>query len=112
MGELKWANVMNDANVTLYYDELAEAITSENIQYQDIWNLNEKGLTMDSGVLHQCIAMGVDQLELQIPGDECRKMVTALECISAAGLYLLPLIIHEGAEKDDEWIRNNPCGAE
>ena len=48
--------------------------------------------------------VGSNQTNPKITADESRKTVTILECVSAAGATIGPLVIHEGAEKDAEWV--------
>lgn len=111
-GEAKRASGANKTNVDSFFDVLQQALEDPDLHPADIWNVDEKGITMDGGVLQQHVLVDSDQAEPKLYGDENRKMVTIIECISATGGLIPPLIIHEGAEKDGEWVRNNPCGAE
>jgi hypothetical protein len=88
------------------------AKASQTVVPDNIWNCDEKGFQANGGVVRRRVIVGNDQKDPKITGDESRKMVTVLECVNARGVAIAPLIIHEGAEKDGEWIANNPCKAE
>jgi len=109
-GEAKRGNGLSKANVESFFKELK--IASEGVNYEDIWNVDEKGFQANGGVLRQRVLVADEQKEPKIMGDESRKMVTILECTSATGSLISPLVIHEGAEKDGEWVRCNPCNAQ
>jgi hypothetical protein len=109
-GEAKRASGLNRANVKSFFAQLAEA--REGVDPDCIWNCDEKGIVENGGTCRRRVVVGSDQMDPKITGDESRKMVTVIECVSATGGVIAPLIIHEGAEKDAEWIRSNPCGAQ
>jgi hypothetical protein len=109
-GESKRANGLNRTNVKSFFEALAEA--REGVNPDCIWNVDEKGLQENGGCIRRRVIVGSDQRDPKITADESRKMVTILECVSATGAAIRPLVIHEGVEKDGEWIRLNPCQAQ
>lgn len=108
-GESKRANALNRTNTKSFFDMLAEA--KEGVDPDCIWNCDKKGIVLGGGSVRRRVIVGSDQKDPKITSDENRKMVTVLECVSATGAVISPLVIHQGAEKDGEWIRSNPCGA-
>ncbi|KIM22032.1 hypothetical protein M408DRAFT_324190, partial [Serendipita vermifera MAFF 305830] len=108
-GESKRANALNRYNTASFYAELQKA--REGIGSKCIWNCDEKGILENGGAIRRRVVVGSDQKDPKVTADESRKMVTIIECVSAAGAAIGPLVIHEGAEKDGEWIRANPCGS-
>jgi len=108
-GESKRANALNKSNTDSFFEALAEVV--KGIDPDCIWNCDEKGIVESGGTIRRRVVVGSDQKDPKITADESRKMVTILECVSAAGAVIPPLLIHPGAEKDGEWIRSNPCGA-
>jgi hypothetical protein len=109
-GEAKRASGLNRSNKDSFFTQLA--IAREGVDPDCIWNCDEKGIIENGGTSRRRVLVGSDQTDPKITGDESRKMVTVIECVSAVGGVIAPLIIHEGAEKDAEWIRSNPCGAQ
>jgi len=108
-GESKRANALNKSNTDSFFELLAEA--KEGVDPDCIWNCDEKGIVENGGCIRWRVIVGSDQKDPKVTADESRKMVTVLECVSAAGHAISLLVIHPGAEKDGEWIRSNPCGA-
>jgi hypothetical protein len=109
-GEAKRASGLNQYNVDSFYKELKVAL--EDVEVENIWNCDEKGFQANGGVLRRRVICASEQKEPKIMGDESRKMVTILECVNPKGDSVSPLLIHEGAEKDGDWVRRNPCGAQ
>jgi hypothetical protein len=108
-GESKQASGLNRFNVKSFFEALAKA--REGVDPDCIWNCDEKGIMENGGTIRRRVVVASDQKDPKITADESRKMVTILECVSAVGASTRPLVIHEGAEKDAEWVRFNPCGA-
>jgi Tc5 transposase DNA-binding domain len=109
-GESKRGKALNRFNKESYFTALAKA--REGIDSDCIWNCDEKGIVENGGAMRRRVVVGSNQTDPKITADESRKTVTILECVSAAGAAIGPLVIHEGAEKDAEWVRSNPCGAQ
>jgi Tc5 transposase DNA-binding domain len=110
-GETKRASGLNSANVKGYFEDLKEVLQTEDILPKDIYNMDEKGLEQSGGSLRRRVVVDRAQKEPKIHGEEGRQICTILECISAGGFAIPPLLIHTGAEKDAEWLASNPCDA-
>lgn len=82
-----------------------------NIQPYNIYNMDEKGLQECGGTVRRRVVVDAKQKDPKFDANEARKMITVVECISADGVAIAPLLIHQGAEKDGEWVRSNPCRA-
>ncbi|CCA74483.1 related to transposase [Serendipita indica DSM 11827] len=109
-GESKRGNGLTKAAVASFFQDLKEC--TKDVTPENTWNCDEKGFQANGGLLRRRVLVAQDQKDVKIMGDESRKMVTILKCVSAAGGSISPFIIHEGAAIDLEWIRCNPCGAE
>ena len=110
-GEAKRASGLNSANVKGYFEDLKAVLETEDILPKDIYNMDEKGLEQSGGSLRRRVVVDRAQKEPKIHGEEGRQICTILECISAGGFAIPPLLIHTGAEKDAEWLASNPCDA-
>jgi hypothetical protein len=93
-----------DSNIiTTYFNKVAELRHQYRIELDDMWNMDEKGFQMG-----QC---GGEQIIVNksigppvIPSTGTSKWVTIVECISAAGRVLKPMVIHIGKEPEDHWF--------
>jgi hypothetical protein len=110
-GEAKRTSGLNHYNVDSYFKDLEHILATHNILPKDIYNLDEKGLEQSGGDLRMRVMVDQAQQEPKLHGEEGRQMATVLECVSAGGFAIPPLLIHPGTEKDREWIRDNPCNA-
>ncbi|KAF7971789.1 hypothetical protein HWV62_19919 [Athelia sp. TMB] len=52
-----------------------------------------------------------DQKVVHQVEDGNRELVTVIECVSADGTSIPPSVVYQGARRDLEWGRDNPCGA-
>ena len=89
--------------ITTYFNKVAELRHQYGIELDDMWNMDEKGFQMG-----QC---GGEQIIVNksigppvIPSTGTSKWVTIVECISAAGQVLKPMVIHIGKEPEDHWF--------
>ncbi|KAL4255103.1 Centromere and Transposable Element-Derived Protein [Pleurotus pulmonarius] len=104
------ANALNRASVDRYFDTLEEVIQEYKVRHENIYNMDEKGLVL--GATSRSLAIiDRDQSTVYEIGDGSRELVTAIECISAAGIALRPTIIFKAQKHNLEWGRNNPGGA-
>ncbi len=104
------ARSLNHANVNKYFDILEEVIAKYNIRPDNIWNMDEKGLVLGASDRSKAL-VDRDQKTLYDIGDGSREMVTAIECFSAAGSGIRPMLIFPGARINLEWGRENPSNA-
>lgn len=72
--------------------------------------MDEKGLVLGDSARRRAL-VDRDQKTLYDINDGAREMVTAIECFSAAGAAMRPMLIFPGARINLEWGRENPCNA-
>jgi hypothetical protein len=108
----KRTNGLNRTNVETFYQLLKKILDENDIHPDNIYNMDEKGLQEGGGTIRRRVLVAAEQKVPIIEMNEDRKMVTVVECISASGYALTPLLIHEGVEKDLEWIRCSPSKAQ
>jgi hypothetical protein len=111
-GEAKRGKAVTRNNVQSFYDNLERILNENDIHRDDIYNMDEKGLQENGGCLRKRVCVAAEMDEAKIHGDESKKMVTVLECASAGGFMLKPLLIHQGAGIDGSWVDCNPCKAQ
>lgn len=111
-GEAKRGKAVTRNNVQSFYDNLERICQENNIHRDDIYNMDEKGLQENGGCLRKRVLVAAEQTEPKIHSNESRKMVTILECASAGGFVIKPLLIHEGVKIDGSWVDSNPCRAQ
>ena len=82
-----------------HFKQLEELMKSHNIKPQDVWNMDEKGFLM--GLSDRCKVIckelgchGTGALKIAENGN--RELITIIECISALGLCLDPMLIYKG----------------
>ncbi len=116
--KVKWTSTLEkcratNVNPTLvgeFYDILEEVIHKYNIQPENLYNMDEKGIQLGIGS-RVAAFVDRDQKNVYSVEDGNRELVTIIETISADGFALKPSVIYQGARRDLEWGRNNPCGA-
>jgi hypothetical protein len=90
-----------------FYQELKECL-SVGINPDCLWNLDEKGFQMNGGSYRSKYLVDSEQSNPKYTANEDRCNVTIMECISASGGRLTPLLIHPGAAVDLEWVKQAP----
>lgn len=105
--DYKRVNAATPENINLFFDRLDSPATHD-ILPENIWNADEVGIAMglgDNGIMvgdaHRKF------LVAKYSGN--REWVTILECISAAGRILNPLVIFAGGSIQQQWFpdKNN-----
>ncbi|KZP14232.1 CENP-B protein, partial [Athelia psychrophila] len=72
--------------------------------------MDEKGIQL--GVGKRVLALvDRDQKVVQQVEDGNRELVTVIECVCADGTAIPPSVVYQGARRDLEWGRDNPCKA-
>lgn len=104
------ARALNRTLVGEYFDIIFECIIKYDIPPENIYNMDEKGLLLGLGKRIRAF-VDRDQKTVNHLEDGNRELVTVIECVSADGTALKPSVIYQGARRDLEWGRNNPCGA-
>jgi DDE superfamily endonuclease/Tc5 transposase DNA-binding domain len=95
--------------ISKWFEHLQEVIQRYNIGPADIWNMDEIGFQMGH---HQKNLVVFDRRSgpPKAITSGTTAWVSSLECISAAGQYLMPLVIHRGTNPTqplDHWFP--PC---
>lgn len=89
------AKALNRHNVNNYFDILESVMQEYKIRPENIYNMDEKGLVMGAAERSSAL-VDRDQKTVYEIGDGNRELVTAIECISAAGVALKPMVIFKG----------------
>ena len=94
--------------ISRFLEKLLALMIRYGISAEDIWNFDEKGV--QAGGVHRCrlvlqrMFASFDKRR-RTPGD--RANLTLIECASAAGSCLPPLIILAATETQVDWARDN-----
>lgn len=104
------AKALNRNNVKAYFDILEEVMREYKLRPENIYNMDEKGLVMGAAARSAAL-VDRDQKTVYEIGDGSRELVTAIECISAAGIALRPMVIFKGQKRNLQWGLDNPCRA-
>jgi hypothetical protein len=89
-----------------WYTHLAEIIRRYSITYSDIWNIDEIGYQMGHSQKEQVVFSRATGPPISI-ASSTTGWVSVLECISASGESLMPLVIHRGKSFNkplDSWF--------
>jgi hypothetical protein len=89
--------------IQTFFSKFCELRTRYNVEDQDIYNMDEKGFQMgqtgsEPVIVNKCLGPPV------IPSTGTSKWVTIIECISATGQVLKPMVIHIGKDVKDHWF--------
>lgn len=85
-----------------WYDHLDAAMRRHQIQPGDIYNFDEIGFLEGQGRAEKVVTQFPEQNET-LPSSFSRSLITILECISADGSILPPLIIPPGKGHMEDW---------
>ncbi|GAP89887.1 putative transposase [Rosellinia necatrix] len=95
-------------NIHVFFDRLdTEGVA--NIPPSRTYNMDEMGIGQGVDGNHWVIAPNNRQRALK-KGQEKGEWITALECISASGDSLPPLLIFKGANVQSQWFPDNSAG--
>lgn len=104
------AQALNPTAVAGFYDVLKELQDEYQFEEDCIYNMDEKGI--QQGVGKKVLALvDRDQKIVQQVEDGNRELVTIIECVCADGTAIPPSVVFQGARRDLEWGRDNPCNA-
>jgi hypothetical protein len=73
---------------------------------QDRWNMDETGIMEGMGINGLCVGSSATK-EAMSKHPESRGWTTIVECISATGAALPPLVIFKGKEIQQQWFPDN-----
>jgi hypothetical protein len=106
------AQALNKSNVQGFYDTYQQLREQYSIPDEMVWNADEKGAALNE---NQCIRALVDRDQKTVHriGSSNCEMVTIIECVSAAGGALQPMVIFKGQRLMSYWFEPgaNPSGA-
>lgn len=88
--------------IETYYDRLRIAIDNHGVQKGDFYNMDETNLRIALGKDENIITLNPEGKHY-IPSSSSRKSLTAVECISADGFVLKPLLILPGVQHMEDW---------
>ena len=90
-------------NVRRWFDAVASMYAEHQYEPKDIWNMDESGFGVgEEQVMKVLVYLDIKQKEKVIGGKQ--EWVTDIECISAAGEALPPLLIFKGESINTRWI--------
>jgi hypothetical protein len=101
---------LNRTAVHDYFTLLLETIEKYDINWKNIYNMDEKGVQLGIGTKTKAL-VDRDQKTVQHITNGRQDLVTIIECICADGTALHPLVVFKGARRDLRWGENNPCDA-
>ena len=85
---------LNQSTVTEFFDLLMEVITKYNIQPENIYNMDEKGIQLGIGT-KATVLIDWDQKTAYSIEDGNRELVTVIEAICVDGSILHPSMIFQ-----------------
>ncbi|KAF7344314.1 DDE-domain-containing protein [Mycena sanguinolenta] len=104
------AHALNPVVVNQYFTLLKETIDQYDIQFKNIYNMDEKGIQLGVGDRIKAL-VDHDQKTVQQIHNGNRDLVTIIECICADGTALHPSVVFEGVRRDLNWGADNPANA-
>lgn len=104
------ARSLNPTAVHEYFELLTKLIDDYEINYKNIYNMDEKGIQLGVGSKTAVLA-DRDQKVVQAIQSGSRDLVTIMECVCADGTSLHPSVVFQAARRDMRWGENNPCNA-
>ena len=102
------SNLLNILNFFEMYSELMEKY---EIQPQNLYNMDEKGIQLGIGRQNQAVLVDRDQKTVHSVQTGNRDLVTVIECICADGTAIHPSVVFAGKRRDLSWGEVNPCKA-
>lgn len=103
------ATSFNPHNVNSFFDNLESAMKRNNIQPQDIWNMDETGVTTVHKPSKVIARKGFKQVGA-ITSAERGTLVTLAAAVSAVGNSVPPFFVFPRVHFKDYFIRDGPIG--
>jgi 4-hydroxybenzoate polyprenyltransferase len=88
-----------------FYNLFSSVRDRFNIQTEDMWNMDEHGIAQGVCEDNRRVLGEVKKGKTLVQAAEKGEWVTILECISAAGQYLKPLVIFKGKALQSSWFK-------
>ena len=101
--EMSRLESLDTAIVNSFFNEITTLQTQYQIPWSQVYNMDEKGFQMGQNVGDYVLFNALQGPPIA-PSTSISKWVTAVECISATGTILPPLIIYIGQEPSDHWF--------
>jgi Tc5 transposase DNA-binding domain len=99
-------NIHNPQAIQAWFDKLLTVIRTYGIVDTDIYNMDETGFRIGVGRRHKVITRASNNRQYLADPDN-RDYVTSIECISAGGVSLAPMIVVKAANLQERWIVDN-----
>lgn len=94
----------NKQNVQLFFDKLKKIMLKHQFGPNDIWNMDETGVT-------NTIVARRDFKQVGSFSDEREFLVTVACCVSASGKSIPPYFVFPTVRYKDEFLQNGPVGS-
>jgi hypothetical protein len=104
------AKALNKFAVDEFFDVLTDVIKEYDIQPENIFNMDEKGIQLGIGARITAM-IDRDQKIAYSVEDGNRELVTVIEAICGDGSVIHPSMIFQVQRRHPEWGCNNPCNA-
>ena len=89
--------------VKAWFDAVASFVNEHHYDSRDIWNMDESGFTVgESQSTRVIVPISYNQKHKVALGKQ--EWVTDVECISAAGESIAPLLVFKGKDVNSGWI--------
>ena len=99
----------NRENVKLFFAKLAEVMDRHNFHANDIWNVDETGVTTVQKPRNIVAAKGSKQVGA-VTSAERGALVTVCAAVNAVGNYTPPMMVFPRVNFKDHFIRDGPPG--
>ena len=100
-------NAEDNALLEAWFEAYEAAVRTNGIAEANIWNMDETGFAMGPARNAKVVLTARNaEGKARMPGN--RDWVTAVECVSAAGRHLDPLVIFKGSRILQNWIPAGP----
>lgn len=97
------AEAAKPALIRDFYQRFERIRLEHNVRLEDIYNVDETGLALGVCNNHQVLASSKKK-KAYFKSPETREWVTVVECISATGNKLRPLVIFNGGSLQTDWF--------
>ena len=99
-------NAHNVEDILHYFEAFQSICYQLGIEHWDTWNMDETGFRIGCGKAQWVItAHKVKQLLMTDPDNW--SYVTSVECVSAGGFSMPPMIVLQGKQILNKWVHNN-----